>query len=96
MEILRTVLYLTESQFFVRSSLNVAILVDSQDSAGCPSVANLTFHGYFVNHVEEVVDELVTNNLYRVRINHPVIDAVGILSNEVTVQRDNVDRYERL
>ena len=75
--------YLMESEFFARSSLNVAILVDSQDSAGCPSVANLTFHGYFVNHVEEVVDELVTNSLYRVRINHPVIDAVGILSNEV-------------
>lgn len=52
-------------------------------AASCPSVLNLTFHGYFVNHVEEVVNELVTNNLYCVRINHPIIDAVGILSNEV-------------
>ena len=72
--------YLIETEFFASSCLDVAILVDL---AGCRSVANLVFHGYFIKLVEEVLENFTPNTLYRLRINHATIDAVGVLMNEV-------------
>ena len=68
--------YLMETEFFAQSSLFFAILVDNE-------TAHLHFHSYYVKHVEDVLVEMTMNTLYRLRSTHLVIDAVGLLKNEI-------------
>ena len=51
--------YLMETEFFAQSSLYVALLVDSGETA------NLHFCDYYVKHVEEVIVQMTMNTLYR-------------------------------
>ena len=41
--------------------------------------AMLMFLGYHVVRMHDVIDKMATNTLYSLRINHPVIDGVGVL-----------------
>ena len=69
--------YLMEAELFVQSSLEITIPLND-----C-STAVLIFHGYVVNYVEEVIDDMAVNVLYRLQSSHPIIDGVGLLMNEV-------------
>ena len=43
----------------------------------------LLFPSYIVKHQEEILDEIAMNTLYELRINHSVIDVVGLIKDQI-------------
>lgn len=82
--------YYMEAEFFTHTCLDVVIVLnkdspEQDDSAGgCHGDTTvLVFPGYIIKHQEKVLDEMATNTLYELRINHPVIDVVGLIKDQI-------------
>ena len=69
--------YLMEVEFFEHDHLDVTIPLKDN------TLATILFNGYQVIRANEVVKTISRNTLYHLRSDHPIVDGVGILSNEI-------------
>ena len=69
--------YLMEVEFFDCTDLDITISLPHKETA------TILFNGYHIIHENDVVKSISRNTLYHLRSEHPIIDGMGLLKNEI-------------